>query len=36
MSSISSFDIINVVDPDPKILLCILASAVDAVAANPS
>ena len=40
MSSISSFDIISVVDegrlcPDPTIFLCIPASAADAVAVNP-
>ena len=34
MSSISSFDIISVVLPDPKILLCIPASAADALAVN--
>ena len=36
MSSISSFDITSVVVPDPKIFLCIPASAADAVAANPN
>ena len=35
MSSISSFDITNVVFPDPKIFLCIPASAVDTSAVNP-
>ena len=35
MSSISLFDIINVVFPDPNIFLCILASAADADAVNP-
>ena len=35
ISSISSFDIISVVDQDPKISLCIPASAADAVTANP-
>ena len=35
MSSISSFDIIIVVVPDPKIFLCIPASAADANAVNP-
>ena len=36
MSSISSFDIISVVGlPNPIILLCIPASAVDAAAVNP-
>ena len=36
MSSISLFDIINVVlFPDPKIFLCIPASAADAAAVNP-
>ena len=37
MSSISSFDIISVVLlwPDPKIFLCIPASAADAAAVNP-
>ena len=43
MSFISSFDIIAVVrridkdkgQPDPKILLCIYASAADAVVVNP-
>ena len=34
MSSISSFDIISVNLPDPKILLCITASAADALAVN--
>ena len=36
MSFISSFDIICVVDPDPKIFLCIPASAVDVAAVNPN
>ena len=36
MSSISSFDIIGVVVPDPKIFLCILASAADAAALKPN
>ena len=35
MSFISSFDIISVALPDPKIFLCILASAADAAAVNP-
>ena len=35
MSSISSFDIISVVIPDPKIFLCIPASAADVAAVNP-
>ena len=39
ISFISSFDIISVVDkvqlPDPKIFLCIPASAADAAAVNP-
>ena len=35
MSFVSSFDIISVVVPDPKILLCIPASATDAAAVNP-
>ena len=35
-SSLSSFDIINVVFPDPNLFLCIPASAaVDATAVNP-
>ena len=33
---ISSFDIINAVFPDPKIFLCIPASAADAAAVNPN
>ena len=36
MSFISSFDITSVVVPNPKILLCILASAADAAAVNPN
>ena len=36
MSSISSFDIISVAVPEPKIFLCILASEADAVAVNPN
>ena len=38
MTSISSFDIINVVVPHPKIFLCIPPSTADAdaVAVNPS
>ena len=36
MSSISSFDIISVVLPDPKIFLCIHASAADVAAINPN
>ena len=37
MSFISSFDIISVVGlPDPKIFLCIPASAADAAAVNPN
>ena len=35
MSSISLFDIISVVFPDPKIFLRILASVADAAAVNP-
>ena len=35
MSSISLFDIISVVFPDPNIFLCIPASAADAAAVNP-
>ena len=36
MSSISSFDTINVVIfPDPNIFLCLLASAADAAAVSP-
>ena len=36
ISSISSFDIISaVVFPDPKIFICITASAADAAAVNP-
>ena len=33
--SISLFDIINVVFPDPNIFICIPASATDAAAVNP-
>ena len=36
MSSISSFDIINVVVPEPRIFLCISVSAADAAAVNPN
>ena len=36
MSSISSFDIISVVVPDPKTFLCIPASAADATGVNPN
>ena len=36
MSFISSFDIISVVVPDPKIFLCIPASAADAAAVIPN
>ena len=36
MSSISSFDIISVVVPDPNIFLCIPATAVDGAATNPN
>ena len=46
MSSISSFDIVSIALlckvesegwwPDPKIFLCILASAADAAAVNPN
>ena len=36
MSSISSFDIISVVVPDPQIYLQIPASAADAAAVNPN
>ena len=36
MSSISSFDIISVVVPEPKIFLCISASAADAAVINPN
>ena len=35
MSSISLFDIISVVFPDPNIFLCIPASGADAAAVNP-
>ena len=35
MSSISLFDIISAVVQDPKMFLCIPASAVDAAAVNP-
>ena len=35
LSSISLFKIIKLAAPDPKIVLCILASAVDAAAFNP-
>ena len=35
MSSISSFDTISVVFPDPNIFLCILASTADTAAVNP-
>ena len=35
MSPISLFDIISVVFPDPKIFLCIAASAADTAAVNP-
>ena len=34
MSSISSFDIVSIVVPDPKIFLCIPASAADVAAVN--
>ena len=34
MSSNSSLDIVSVVVPDPKIFLCIPASAADAAAVN--
>ena len=36
MSSISAFDIISVAAPDPKIFLCIPASAIVAAAVNPN
>ena len=36
MPSISAFDIISVVIPDPKFFLCIPASAADAASVNPS
>ena len=36
MSSISSFDIVSVVVPDPKTFLCILASAADVAAVIPN
>ena len=36
MSSISSFDIISVVLPDPNSFLCIPASTADAAAVNPN
>ena len=36
MSSIFSFDIISVVVPEPKIFLCIPASAADTLAVNPN
>ena len=35
MSSVSIFDIISVVFNDPKISLCVPASAADAAAINP-
>ena len=35
MPSISLFDIISVVSPDPNIFWCIPASAADAAAVNP-
>ena len=35
MSSISLFDVISAVFPDPNIVLCIPASAADAAAINP-
>ena len=35
MGSMSLFDIISVVFPDPNIFLCIPASAADAAAVNP-
>ena len=36
MSSISSYDIVSAVVPDPKIFLWIPASATDAAAVNPN
>ena len=36
MSSISAFDIISAGVPDPKMILCIPASAADAAAVNPN
>ena len=36
ISSISSFDIISVVVPEPKIFLCIPASAADTAVGNPN
>ena len=36
MSSISLFDVISVVVPELKILLCIPASAADGAAVNPN
>ena len=36
MSSISSFDTTSVALPDPKIFLCIPASAANAAAFNPN
>ena len=36
ISSISSLDIIRVFVPEPKIFLCIRASAADAAAVNPN
>ena len=36
MSSISSFDIISIVFPEPRIFLCIHASAADAAAVIPN
>ena len=36
MSSISSFDIISVFVPEPKIFLCISAFSADAAAVNPN
>ena len=35
ISPISSFEIVNIVIPDPKISLCIPVSAADDVAVNP-
>ena len=36
MSSISSFDVISVVVPDPNNFFCIPASAADVAAVNPN
>ena len=36
MSSASSFDVISVVVPEPKIFLCIFVSAADTAVVNPN